>query len=227
MSRRPRLGMSNAEMVRFSRTNHLHCIEPTCEGWTAQVALSPGWFKECACGRRWDYRSAGGAPCTKAEYEARAAKMFARERQRDGPAGQSSTPTSVPIIGRAGLVMAKKTAKKVAAKKVTKCVATQEPTFYGPVGLKFVVCYKGKEVAAQIAKDGFKAGGKTFAGVRDLGEFVTGKRWRDCVIDGIARALAAAPAKMVKPAVAKVVTKVAAKVTKVTKPPEGDGASDE
>ena len=128
------------------------------------------------------------------------------------------------------MVMTKKTAKKVAAKKVTKCVATQEPTSYGPVGLKFVVCYKGKEVAAQIVKDGFKAGGKMFPGIRDLGEFVTGKRWRDCVLAGIKRALAVAPAKTVKPAVTKSVTKVAAKVVKVTKvvePSEDDGASDE
>jgi hypothetical protein len=124
--------------------------------------------------------------------------------------------------------MAKKVAKKV-AKKGDPC---------GPVGLKFIVQYKDKAVAAQIVQEGFKAGDKIFFTPRDLSEHVTGKRLRYCVTDGIKRALADKPVKTAKPAVAKVavkttagpVAKVVAEVTKVTKvaePPEGDGASDE
>jgi hypothetical protein len=194
--------MTNAEAARYARDKPLHCPKETCDGHVTQMGLSPGHKECCKCGRRWEFVDARGQSVSRQEYDA---LVLAREKKRV----ERSLP---PSIGMEDVMAAKKTkkaARKTSAKKApAKSAKEPDALNWGPDGLEFVVKYKDKELSTKITAKGFVAAGKTFTHIRDLGEHVTGKRWRDCIIAGIKRAL---EVKTSKPAAKKTGAKKVAK----------------
>lgn len=93
-------------------------MKPGCDGHVTQIALSAGWYKECECGRTWDYTDPRGGRITKEQYDERAARIA--HLQNYGPSTDNQTREG------ANMAKSKKAVKKAAKKPVTKKTSVSE-----------------------------------------------------------------------------------------------------
>ena len=108
--RRPKLAMTNREVMASIRRDKPTCKRAGCNGHVTRVALSAGWFSECECGARFDFTDPRGSAISAAEYEVRAQGLRRR--------------MNVTSEGDEDMTSKKKPAKAKKAKKTQKSGTT-------------------------------------------------------------------------------------------------------